>query len=132
MIAEVDVWHGRFAARSAVIESALTPYEANSHGLLASSDLACACFLILWKCGQLELTREELDHNDHDTDSIDCWCGPRFFKPCFICLGDGCVACSVTDFPGMTELSREDAESDDASILILHREVERCDSPAKS
>jgi hypothetical protein len=62
----------------------------------------------------------------HDTDSTDCWCKPRFFKPCRECEnGDGCWKCGGTDkaeFRGLIEITHDEADADDDGIVTVHNE----------
>ena len=53
----------------------------------------------------------------HDTDSLGCWCAPRFYLPCDECeRGQGCWKCER----GLIELTREQADASDVPLVIVH------------
>lgn len=69
----------------------------------------------------------------HDVESFDCWCRPRYYLPCDECetspsdgLGVmmvvpphlGCWKCTS----GLIELTREQADICEHSLVVVHRE----------
>lgn len=57
----------------------------------------------------------DADVEIHDTESIDCWCSPRYLKPCDECE-TGCWKCER----GVIPLTREEAEACDDPIIVVH------------
>jgi len=55
---------------------------------------------------------------EHDTESFDCWCGPRLCLPCTDCDGSGCWKCAT----GLIDLTREQADETDDTVLVIHNE----------
>lgn len=53
----------------------------------------------------------------HDTESLNCWCGPTFLLPCDECDGGGCWKC----LRGTIQLTREEAEGATVPLVIVHR-----------
>jgi hypothetical protein len=75
-----------------------------------------------------------MSQQEHDTDGLDCWCGPRYSLPCDECevevapaddaseriyeRGAGCWKCEG----GTIRLTREQAEHADAPLVIVHND----------
>lgn len=58
----------------------------------------------------------------HDTDSLDCPCGPDYFVPCDEHEVDGetCWRCAAHN--GLLPLTRAEADACDDPIVIVHQE----------
>ncbi len=59
------------------------------------------------------------DKREHDTDGLDCWCRPTYYRICD-CDG-GCWRCR----DWRDELSREDTEFCHDPLLVVHRMLTR-------
>lgn len=55
------------------------------------------------------------DAREHDTDGVDCWCSPTYFRPCDECDA-GCWKCTE----GRIALTRDEAAADEDPIVIVH------------
>lgn len=54
----------------------------------------------------------------HDTETLDCWCGPSIARVCDECAGsDGCWKCER----GLIHITRNEAEMIDEPLIIGHR-----------
>jgi hypothetical protein len=58
---------------------------------------------------------------EHDTDSLDCACGPEFFLPCDD-HGDGETCWKCVARRGLVPITREEAEATERSVVIVHAE----------
>lgn len=59
-------------------------------------------------------------HDDtHNTvkGALDCWCDPKYYKPCDEC-DTGCWKCE----DGRIRLTREQAEAEGGGLVIVHNE----------
>lgn len=52
---------------------------------------------------------------EHDTDAVNCWCKPRFYRVCMDCE-DGCWKCS----DGKNEITAEEAAFANEALLVVH------------
>ena len=58
---------------------------------------------------------------EHDTDSLDCPCGPEFLFPCDEHpFEDRCWKCETRN--GLIPMSRAEADACDYPIIVVHRE----------
>ena len=58
----------------------------------------------------------------HDTESLDCWCWPRLFVWCVVCK-DRSERCGGCDRNALVELTREQAEEEEAEIVVIHNDI---------
>lgn len=78
-------------------------------------------------------------YREHNTDSYDCWCSPRFFQPCDECGPDiqspehcggltvipgsvTCWKCGANEFDGLIEITRDEADVDEDGLIVVHNE----------
>lgn len=83
------------------------------------------------------------EYREHDTDSLTCWCKPRFYEPCDECGPDldddveaggidvklnkgdrSCWKCGGGEYPGLIEVSYEHALLEERDpIVIVHNDA---------
>lgn len=71
----------------------------------------------------------------HDLSGLDCWCGPRYIRPCDECGVPITATIHCDDFAafnptcwkcegGTIALTREEAQWADCPLIIVHKEFE--------
>lgn len=72
---------------------------------------------------------------EHDTDGLDCWCGPSYFLPCDECDVEdwrGAARAYLSEMPtapgcwkctnGLIPLSRAEAGAAEVPLVIVHND----------
>lgn len=78
---------------------------------------------------------EEKSTHNTDAGALDCWCMPRYLRPCDECGVDIKVSIHCDDIAtrtppcwkcvnGTIALTREEAETADFPLIIVHKEEE--------
>ena len=60
----------------------------------------------------------EIERHNIAVGALDCWCDPKFYKPCDEC-DTGCWKCK----DGRILLTREQASAEDGGLVIVHSDV---------